>query len=143
MYKCIYKSFLFFFKPKPCEYVWLFVYWCVFPQAIRSRLQQFVEERMQTTMVQKCFLWKAVFSLNTFPCEQKDNELAQTDCTDYVISGRHRHVWVERYTQLNQIAISCSIFASIICSITDVLFCFVKSSCRQWFFFFQFSCNIR
>ncbi len=35
----------------------LFVYWYVFPQAIggeiRSRLQQFVEERMQTTMVQK------------------------------------------------------------------------------------------
>uniref|UniRef100_A0A673IPB8 lysophospholipase n=1 Tax=Sinocyclocheilus rhinocerous TaxID=307959 RepID=A0A673IPB8_9TELE len=33
----------------------LFVYWCVFPQAIgseiRSRLQRFVEERMQTTML--------------------------------------------------------------------------------------------
>lgn len=84
---------VFIFKPKPCECVCLFVYWCVFPQAIgseiRSRLQQFVEERMQTTMVRKCFLWKAVFSLITFPCERKDNELAWINCTDYVTSGRH------------------------------------------------------
>lgn len=86
-------------------------------------------------------LWKTVLSLITFPCESKDTELGQIRCTDYETSDRHfkyfssgliRFVLTD--TTFNQIIISCSVFISIICSITDT----VKSK-----FIFQFSCNIR